>query len=131
MLKRLLLVQARMGSTRLPGKVLLDIGGKTMLERVVARARRARTADEVAVATSLSPGDDAVVREAGRLGLRAYRGSEERVLDRYYEAAKAFGADVVIRVTADCPLIDPEIIDKVVNAFSAARPSADFATNTL
>lgn len=123
------IIQARMGSTRLPGKVLHDIAGQSMLARVVRRVARARLVDEVVVATSTSPADEAVVAECERLGVASFRGDEQDVLDRYYRAAVHFRAPTVVRVTSDCPLIEPEIVDEVVAAFQAARP--DYASNTL
>jgi len=120
-------VQARTGSTRLPGKALLDIEGQTMLARVVGRCRRARSLDEVVVATTVEPADDAIVAECERLGARVFRGSERDVLSRYAGAAAAFDADPVVRITSDCPLIDPEVIDDVVGALD----EADFAANTI
>lgn len=130
-MKVVAIIQARMGSTRLPGKVLQDIGGRTMLDRVVSRTRRATTADGVLVATTREGRDDAIVQEAVRLGVPVFRGDEEDVLGRYYEAARSVQADVILRITADCPLIDPEIIDRVVRALLEAHPTADFAANTL
>ncbi len=123
------IIQARMGSTRLPGKALRDICGRTMLARVVRRARRSRLVDEVAVATTTEPEDIAIVEECRSLGVRYFRGSEQDVLDRYYRAAREFSADAVVRITSDCPLIDPEIIDLVVRAFLDNEP--DYASNTL
>jgi len=123
------IIQARMGSTRLPGKVLKEIGGETMLERVVRRARRARSLDEVVVATSTLPDDDAVSREAYRLDTSVFRGDEQDVLDRYYRAAQKSEADVVVRITSDCPLIDPELIDRVTSEF--ARADVDYASNNI
>lgn len=123
------IIQARMGSTRLPGKVLMDIAGVTMLARTVSRARRATRVDEAVVATTTDPRDDAVVDECELLGVRVFRGSEEDVLDRYYMAAREHGAEAVVRVTSDCPLIDPALIDEVVGAFLDARP--DYAANTI
>jgi spore coat polysaccharide biosynthesis protein SpsF (cytidylyltransferase family) len=126
-MRRVAVIQARMGSTRLPGKVLADIGGRTMLGRVVARARRASTLDEVVVATSTLPEDEAVAREGARLGTSVFRGSEQDVLDRYHGAAREFRADVVVRITSDCPLIEPEVIDRVGTEF--ARAAVDYASN--
>ncbi len=125
------IIQARMGSTRLPGKVLMDISGKSMLKWVVTRARLARMLDEVTVATSVQPADDAVVAAAEALGAPFFRGSENDVLDRYADAAAAAGAEAVVRLTADCPLIDPGIIDLVVETFLDGQPSVDYASNTL
>jgi spore coat polysaccharide biosynthesis protein SpsF len=123
------IIQARMGSTRLPGKVLKDLGGTTVLARVVNRTQRATLLDEVVVATSVLPGDDAIVKECDRLGVTWFRGEEADVLDRYHRAAVKFVADVVVRVTADCPLVDPELIDATIRAFLDQK--ADYATNSL
>ena len=125
------IIQARMGSQRLPGKVLLDIEGQTMLSRVVRRVQQSRLIDEVVVATSVSPADDAVVAEAERLGVRAVRGSEDDVLARYVDAARATDADVIVRVSADSPFVDPEVCDLVVSTFVSADPSVDYASNKL
>ena len=118
-----------MGSTRLPGKVLMDLGGQTVLARGVRRLRRASLIQQVVIATTDSPKDDAIVHECNRLGVVYFRGSEEDVLDRYYRTAEATGADAVVRVTSDCPLIDPEISDKVIRAFLERQ--SDYASNTL
>lgn len=111
------LVQARMGSSRLPGKVLADIEGRTMIDRVVARTARASLVDEVVVLTTVSPADDAVAAHCEHAGLRCLRGSEEDVLDRYYQATRQLGADPILRITGDCPLIDGEIIDRAIEVF--------------
>lgn len=121
------IIQARVGSTRLPAKALADIGGMSMLARVVRRVRRARSVGLVAVATTTEPADAAIVEECARLGAPVTRGSQDDVLDRYYQAARAHAADAVVRVTSDCPLIDPGVIDEVVGAFLAERP--DYASN--
>ena len=123
------IIQARMGSTRLPGKVLLDIAGRSMLARVVRRARRAELLSEVVVATGESPEDDPIVHECRRLDVPCFRGSDEDVLKRYHGAALAHGADAVVRITADCPLIDPGVIDRVVHEFLEREP--DYAANIL
>lgn len=122
-------VQARMGSTRLPGKVLADLEGRPMLAWVLERLGRARTLDAVAVATSTEPGDDPVAELCRRLDVPVFRGSEEDVLDRYAGAARRFRADAVVRITADCPLVDPEVVDRVIERFRDA--GADYASNTL
>jgi spore coat polysaccharide biosynthesis protein SpsF len=124
-------IQARVGSSRLPGKVLADIGGRSMLARVVRRVARARRLDCVIVATTVAPGDDAVVAEARRLAVEVFRGDEDDVLDRFWQAACRFDLDAVVRITSDCPLIDPGLIDVVVDAFLRAQPPADFASNTI
>lgn len=121
------IVQARMGSSRLPGKVLEELSGATMLARVVERLRAARRIDDLAIATTTSPLDDEIVREAGRLGAGVFRGSETDVLSRYAGAARLHRADAIVRVTADCPLLDPEVVDAVVAALGR---DVDYASNT-
>ena len=128
-MKTVAIIQARMGSTRLPGKVLKNIGGETMLARVVRRTQQAKTLDEVLVATSIDATDEPVVTECNKLEVPVFRGAEDDVLDRYYRAALAYRAQTIVRVTSDCPLIDPGMIDKVVNAFLNARP--DYASNII
>jgi len=123
------IIQARMGSTRLPGKVLIDIGGRTALARVVRRLRRAALIHEVIVATSDLPADDAIVRECELLGTACFRGSEADVLDRYYWVAKNSDADAVVRITSDCPLIDPQLVDETIQAFE--KQQADYASNVI
>jgi spore coat polysaccharide biosynthesis protein SpsF (cytidylyltransferase family) len=125
------IVQARMGSERLPGKVLLDIAGETMLSRVVMRLRQSKLIDEVVVATTTNPVDQVIVDEAARLGIRVTRGSEEDVLARYVEAADFTEADVIVRVSADSPFVDPEVTDAVIFAFLSADPPVDYASNKL
>ena len=111
------IIQARMGSSRLPGKVLLDIAGKPMLRRVVERTMLAKTVDQVVVATTTEPSDDPVTEMCQALGYPCYRGNLYDVLDRYYQAARQYQARNIVRITADCPLIDPEVIDRTVSAF--------------
>lgn len=111
------IIQARMGASRLPGKVLLDIEGEPMLVRVVERTRRAKSLTQVLVATSLEKADDPIEQLCTSKGYICYRGSQQDVLDRYYQVARAYSADVVVRITADCPVIDPHVIDLTVAAF--------------
>jgi len=134
------IVQARMNASRLPGKVLLDIAGQPMLVRVVERARRAALLDAVIVATTTDPSDDPVEELCQEREYPFYRGSMQDVLDRYYQAARQANAGVVVRLTADCPLIDPGVIDRVITAFyggTAQQPDRlddfpwDFAANRL
>lgn len=125
------IIQARMGSTRLPGKVLADIAGQPMLTRVVERARRASTVDSIAVATTVEPGDLAVARLCLERGYPCMRGHPTDVLDRFYQAARQFEAEVVVRLTGDCPLIDPEVVDTTVRAFLESDPPLDMAANRL
>jgi spore coat polysaccharide biosynthesis protein SpsF len=128
-LKIVAIIQARMGSTRLPGKVLKDLAGDTVLARVVSRTRRAKLVQQVVVATSDLPADDAIAQECNRLSVACFRGDEADVLDRYFRAAQQFSADGIVRITSDCPLIDPELIDATVQAFLEGR--ADYCTNAL
>jgi len=106
-----------MGSSRLPGKVLQDIAGQPMLSRVVERTRRAKTVSQVVVATTTEAGDDPIAAYCASRTYPCYRGSLYDVLDRYYQAALQFSAQVIVRITADCPLIDPVVVDTTVNAF--------------
>jgi spore coat polysaccharide biosynthesis protein SpsF len=125
------IIQARMGSTRLPGKVLRDLAGEPMLSRVVERTRRARSLDEIVVATSHLQADDRIESLCCERGWAFYRGSERDVLSRYYEAAKKFEADIVVRVTSDCPLIDAVLIDDHVERLKAGWCEVDFVTNMM
>jgi spore coat polysaccharide biosynthesis protein SpsF len=123
------IIQARMGSSRLPGKVLMDIGGKPMLYRVVVRARRAQTVGQVVLATTTQKSDDLVAEYCRSQGFPYFRGDPQDVLDRYYQAAQKFEAQTVVRLTGDCPLIDPREIDRVIRAFQES--GVDFAANRL
>ena len=124
------IIQARMGSTRLPGKVLLDLAGAPVLARVVNRCRRAATLNDVVVATTTLAADDPIVALCRANNWPSFRGQEDDVLDRYYQAARQSRAEVVVRITSDCPLIDPEIIDLMVKTF--LEPGAlDYAGNSL
>jgi spore coat polysaccharide biosynthesis protein SpsF len=123
------IIQARMGSTRLPGKIMLDLGGETVLARVVRRLRRARLIGEIVVATTHSESDQAIVRECQRLQVRVFRGQGDDVLDRYYQAAQKLRVEAIVRITSDCPLIDPEITDNTIRSFLNRRP--DYASNAL
>jgi spore coat polysaccharide biosynthesis protein SpsF len=125
------IVQARIGSTRLPGKVLHDLAGEPLLARCVERASRARTLNGVVVATTVQEADRAIVDLCATRGWPPFRGSEEDVLDRYYQAAVTYQAEVVVRITSDCPLIEPQVIDWVVDEFLVRQPAVDYAANTL
>ncbi len=127
------IIQGRMSSSRLPGKILADIGGQPMLSRVYVRTSRAKTLDEVIFATTTDPSDDPVAEYCDFSGIPFTRGSLYDVLDRYYQAAKEAKADVVVRITADCPVIDPELIDNVVNAVLGKLEigNFDFVCNRL
>jgi spore coat polysaccharide biosynthesis protein SpsF len=123
-------IQARMGSTRLPGKVMIPLKGEHVLDRVIERVNSADNIDEVVVATSNKVADDLIadhVRESSPADV--YRGSEENVQERFYEALEGQNADIIIRVTADCPLISPEFLDHLVECVS--KEDVDYATAAL
>jgi len=128
---RVVIVQARMTSTRLPGKVLADLGGRSVLERQLERLARCERADELVVATTTNRDDDPIEALVRGLGHRVFRGSEHDVLSRYAGAAREADADLVVRVTSDCPLIDPEETDAVIGELEERRTEADYASNTL
>lgn len=121
------LVQARMGSTRLPGKVMKPIAGTPMIELLLARLARAREIDAIVVATTTDPRDEPLVEHVRKLGYSCERGSEQDVLDRYLQAARAHRADAVVRITGDCPLVDPELVDDCVRRFVAGQ--VDYFSN--
>jgi glutamate-1-semialdehyde aminotransferase/spore coat polysaccharide biosynthesis protein SpsF (cytidylyltransferase family) len=123
------IVQARMGSTRLPGKSLADVCGHPMLWHVVSRVRGAKLVGKVVVATSSAMADDAIAAVCDHERIPCFRGDEHDVLDRFYQAAKFYGADVLVRITADCPLIDPAVIDKVVARFQEGN--CDYVSNAI
>jgi len=123
------LIQARMGSTRFPGKSLVDVAGHPMLWQVIERVRAAATVDKVVVATTDKPSDDPIAALCGDEGIPCFRGSADDVLDRFYQAARAHQADAIVRITGDCPLIDPAVIDKIVSRFR--HGDCDYASNVL
>lgn len=123
------IIQGRMSSSRLPGKILADIAGQPMLTRVFTRTSRAQTVDEVIFATTTDASDDAVAEYCDFSGIPFTRGSLFDVLDRYYRTAAQAKADVVVRITADCPVIDPVLIDDVVNTL--LNNEYDFVCNRL
>jgi spore coat polysaccharide biosynthesis protein SpsF len=128
-LKTVAIIQARLASSRLPGKVLLPIAQQPMLARVVSRVRRASLIDEIIVATTSDFSDEQIVQFCGDEGVPCYRGDPYDVLDRYYQAARQTQADIIVRITADCPMIDPVEIDRVIRAF--LDNGVDFAANRL
>ena len=123
------IVQARMTSTRLPGKILRPILGRPMLALLVERLQRARRLDGVVVATTVRPTDDPVEALTRQLGVGCFRGSEDDVLDRVVRAARAFDAELIVEITGDCPLIDPGVIDELVDTFAAH--DVDYVSNVL
>ena len=116
-MKTVIIVQARMGSSRLPGKVLKKVLDRPLLAYQMERLQRCDSVDEIMIATSIDKRDDVLDQFYRDNGIRCFRGSEDDVLERYYLAAKEVQADVVVRVTGDCPLIDPVIIDQVINFY--------------
>jgi glutamate-1-semialdehyde 2,1-aminomutase len=126
-MKTVAIVQARMASSRLPDKVLRPILGTPMIELLLERLRRARELDEIVLATSDAAADDRLAAHVQQLGVSVFRGSEHDVLDRYHAAAQLAGADIVVRVTGDCPLVDPQLIDAAVAAFK--RAAVDYVSN--
>lgn len=124
-------IQARMTSTRLPGKVLLRAAGREMLAHQIDRVRRARRVEAICVATTGNADDDPVAALAAREGVAVFRGSEHDVLDRFVKAADHVGATVAVRLTGDCPLTDPALIDAVVEVFRTGRPPVDYASNSF
>jgi spore coat polysaccharide biosynthesis protein SpsF len=120
------IIQARMGSTRLPGKVMVKLAGEPMLVRVMNRVNRAKTLDEVVVATTSKCDDDVIVDLCKARRWSFFRGSELDVLDRYYHTAKEYNADVIVRITSDCPMIDPILIDRIVNEYINCQPDINY-----
>lgn len=129
-MKNVVIIQARMGSTRLPGKVLKTLAGQTVLAHVIERTKAFQNVQEIVVATTLGSQDDPIEEEAKRRGVAVYRGSETDVLSRYYEAAMQAQADTVIRITSDCPMIDPEVSSYVIREY-LEEGKCDYASNTL
>ena len=130
-MNRVIIIQARMTSTRLPGKIMADLGGRPMLARQIERLRRCREVDQIAIATTVNRTDDPVVALGEEEKLICHRGSENDVLSRYVETARACRADVITRITADCPLIDADITDQVIKELVDHTGSCDYACNVL
>ena len=132
-MKVVCLVQARVGSTRLPGKILKEICGKTILHHEIDRLKKCKEIDEIVIATTDKEDDDKIVNEAKKLSVKYFRGSENDVLSRFYYAAKENNADIVVRVTSDCPCIDFEILDKMLIYFKEKykEKQVDYLSNTI
>jgi len=125
------IVQARTSSSRLPRKVLADIAGFPLIEHVLRRVGSARSIDDVVLATTTNDQDDPLIRIAERVGVRWFRGDEHDVLSRFVGAAHEAGADLVVRVTGDCPLIDPDVTDLVVRSLVDHESTVDYASNVV
>lgn len=123
------IIQARMGSARLPGKTMMDICGKSLLWHIIERIKHSRLIDEFVIATTERQEDDVIVESAKELDIRSFRGSENDVLDRFYQCARAVSANIIVRITADDPFKDPKIIDKVMNAM--LEDNYDYVSNTI
>lgn len=132
-MKVVCLVQARVGSTRLPGKILKEICGKTILHHEIDRLKKCKEIDEIVIATTDKEDDDKIVNEAKKLSVKYFRGSENDVLSRFYYAAKENNADIIVRVTSDCPCIDFEILDKMLIYFKEKykEKQVDYLSNTI
>ncbi len=128
-LKTILITQARTGSTRLPGKVLKTIQGKTLLQIHLERLKNCKRVSDIIVATTTSPADQFIYDKAIEWGYKSYKGSENDVLDRYYQAAKPFQPEWVVRVTSDCPLLDPKLVDEVISYTQTNK--VDYGTNVI
>lgn len=125
------IIQARQGSTRLPGKVMMKVLGKPLLEYLIDRVKRAQLLKKIVVATTVLKEDDLIAEFCEAYSIPCYRGAVEDVLGRYLGVAQQFSADVIVRLTGDCPLLDPEVIDKVVASYFRQYPKVDYVANTL
>jgi spore coat polysaccharide biosynthesis protein SpsF len=130
-MKTVAIIQARMTSTRLPGKILMDLAGRPMLAQQLSRLRACRKIDKLVIATTVNATDDPVAELAQREGIGCFRGSEANVLSRYLGAARESGAEIVVRLTADCPLIDDGVVDLVVGELTEHPDTCDYAANVL
>lgn len=122
-------IEARMNSTRLPGKVLKPICGKPMLELMVERVRRSTSIDEIVIATAANASCDSIAKMAANMGIHCFRGSEDDVLERVLKAAGSVDADIIVELTGDCPLIDPAVIDEIVHQYH--EKGVDYCANVL
>lgn len=128
------IIQARVGSTRLPNKVMEIISGKTVLSHVISRVKACALLDVIVIATTILPADDVIVTEAEKCGVKWFRGSEDDVLSRYYFAAQKYNAELVVRITSDCPLFDPHLLTEMLEHFNAETSKGkrvDYLSNTL
>jgi len=128
-MKVVAIVQARMGSTRLPGKIMREVNGKPLIGYLLERLGRVKNIEQIVLATSVDPQNDLVEAFVRRQGLEVFRGEEQDVLDRFYQAAKVFNAEVVVRICGDCPLLAPEVVEQTVALF--LEKDVDYVSNTL
>lgn len=129
-LKIVMIIQARMGATRLPGKPLKKVMDRPLLSYLIERLKRVNNISTLIIATTTQPQDDLIETFCKKEKITVFRGSEEDVLDRYYQAAKKYQADVIIRITADCPLIDPKVIEQAIQFYLTHYPLYDYVSNT-
>jgi spore coat polysaccharide biosynthesis protein SpsF len=127
----LLIIQARMTSTRLPGKVMKNVLGKPLLAYLMERVLRVNKADQIVVATTKNKEDDVIAKFCKENSVHIYRGKEDDVLSRFYEVAVTYSADVIVRITGDCPLIDPAVIDIIIGHYLKSEGKFDFVSNTI
>jgi len=128
-MKTVIIIQARMGSSRLPDKIMKIINGKPMIELIVKRLKKSKQANEVVVATSNQPENKVLINHLKKIKAKIFIGKENDVLDRFYRAAKKFKADIVVRITADCPFVDAGLIDDFIKQFKNKKP--DYLANCL
>jgi len=129
--RTVIIIQARMGSTRLPGKILKKIMGRPLIEYQIERLKKIENADNIAIATTVHEDDQIIVDLCKQLGYLYYRGSENDVLSRYIDAAILFDAELIVRINADCPLIDPNVVKRVIKYFHENIPKYDYVSNIL
>ncbi|MEK4484804.1 glycosyltransferase family protein [Psychrobacillus sp. FSL H8-0484] len=127
----LAIIQARMGSTRLPGKILKKVNGKALLAYQIERVRQSKCIDKIVIATTIDQKDEPIVEFCEQYGVDYYRGSENDVLARYYEAAEQFEGDIIVRLTSDCPIIDPIVMDETICYYIDHASEFDYVSNTI
>tara|TARA_X000001036_G_C20475186_1_gene723279 strand:- start:58 stop:792 length:735 start_codon:yes stop_codon:yes gene_type:complete len=130
-MKTVIIIQARLGSTRLPNKILLEVLNTPLLQFQLERLNYVTNVDDIIIATTSNPLDDDIVSLSKNLGCKFFRGSEHDVLDRYYQAACHYNADCIVRINSDCPLIDPMVVDKVINVYKSNYKEYDYVSNIL
>ena len=130
-MKVLVIVQARMTSTRLPGKIMMEVCGKPLLEHQINRLKGVKTADEIVVATTTNSIDNIIIDLCKKLNISFHRGSENDVLGRYYETAIKYKGDIIVRITSDCPVIDPDVVDHIIDFYIKYKDKYDYVSNTL
>lgn len=124
-------VQARMGSSRLPAKVLADVAGRPMIWHIVQRLKSCRSVDQVVIATADTPNNEPVRAMAREYGIPCFSGSENNVIDRLYSVCREYGGEALVRVTGDCPFVDPEIVDQLVDIYRRNRGQVDYVSNVI